>query len=245
MPLIPIFDPLTGQPFPGNKIPANRISPQSASLLQYLPNPDRPGSGIGGLDSNKSFAPFINPHIQHVWGFTVDQTLTPTQSLHYSQWRNSFSNYSFDGSNPTRDFVVAPNPLNSQKFEPALGSGFLLNYNNTLSSNLVMTAGIGWIGEINNQFNLNKNTFAGVLWMELFRRTSPLTVSTRRQTGASDGSWVQSINRKLGIAIVNNWLWTKGRNTFNIGLEFRRSYQDDNEEQTEGGQFQFSQKQTC
>src|SRR6185437_850082 len=49
--LIPIFDPLTGQPFPGNRIPANRISPQSASLLQYLPNPDRPGSGIGGLDS--------------------------------------------------------------------------------------------------------------------------------------------------------------------------------------------------
>ncbi len=161
--LIPIFDPLTGQPFPGNKIPANRISPQSASLLQYLPNPDRPGSGIGGLDSNKSFAPFINPHIQHVWGFTIDQTLTPTQSLHYSQWRNSFSNYSFDGSNPTRDFVVAPNPLNSQKFEPALGSGFLLTYNNSLSSNLVMTAGIGWIGEINNQFNQNKNTFAGTV----------------------------------------------------------------------------------
>ena len=61
-------------------IPSDRISPQSASLLQYLPNPDRPGSGIGGLDSNKSFAPFINPHIQHVWGFTIDQTLTPTQS---------------------------------------------------------------------------------------------------------------------------------------------------------------------
>ncbi len=94
--LIPIFDPLTGLQFPGNIIPANRISPTSASLLQYLPNPDRPGSGVGGLDSNKSFAPFINPHIQHVWGFTIDQNLTQTQSLHYSQWRNSFSNYSFD-----------------------------------------------------------------------------------------------------------------------------------------------------
>ena len=96
--LIPIFDPLTGQQFPGNIIPASRISPQSASLLQYLPDPDRPGSGVGGLDANKSFAPFINPHIQHVWGFTIDQNLTAKQSLHYSQWRNSFSNYSFDGS---------------------------------------------------------------------------------------------------------------------------------------------------
>ena len=58
----------------------------------------------------------------------------------------------------------------------------------------------------------------------------------------TQGSWLQSINRKLGISIVNNWLWTKGRNTFNIGAEFRRAYQDDNEEQTEGGQFSFSQR---
>jgi hypothetical protein len=242
--LIPIFDPLTGQQFPGNIIPANRISPQSASLLQYLPDPDRPGSGIGGLDANKSFAPFINPHIQHVWGFTIDQNLNAKQSLHYSQWRNSFSNFSFDGSNPTRDFVVAPNPLNSQKFEPALGSGFLLTYNNSLTTNLVMTAGFGWIGEINNQFNKNPNTFAGVVGGAV---PPNITFDGNHAPAnwGSDGSWVQSINRKLGIAIVNNWLWSKGRQTFNIGGEFRRSYQDDNEEQTAGGRFQFSQRQTA
>ena len=49
--------------------------------------------------------------------------------------------------------VIPPNPLNSQKYEPSLGSGFLLNYNNALSPHLIMTAGFGWIGEINNQFN--------------------------------------------------------------------------------------------
>ncbi len=32
-----IYDPLTGQPFPGNVIPANRIDPVSKSLLEYLP----------------------------------------------------------------------------------------------------------------------------------------------------------------------------------------------------------------
>ena len=61
----------------------------------------------------------------------------------------------------------------------------------------------------------------------------------------TQGAWLQSINRKLGIAIVNNWLWTKGRNTFNIGIDIRRSYQDDNEEQTQGGQFSFSQRTTA
>ncbi|MDI3253361.1 MAG: TonB-dependent receptor [Bacillota bacterium] len=245
---IPIFDPTTGKQFMGlkngvptpNVIPSNRISGNSQSLLQYLPNPDRPGTGIGGLDSNKSYAPFINPHIQHVWGFTIDQVLTPTQGLHYSQWRNSFSNYSFDYS----PFVIAPNPLNSMKFEPALGSGFLLTYNNTVTPNLVMTAGFGWIGEINNQFNITKYSFPAIA-----EGVIPPNITFDGQhaptSWGTSGAWLQSINRKLGLALVNNWLWTKGRNTFNIGGEWRRSYQDDNEEQTAGGHFAFSHLETA
>ncbi|MFZ0744499.1 MAG: TonB-dependent receptor [Terracidiphilus sp.] len=241
--LIPIYDPLTGAQFECNGVKnvicPGRISANSALLIPDIPNPDRAGSGIGGLDSNKSFTPFINPHIQHVWGFVVDQTLTPTQSLHYSQWRNSFSNYSFDNA----PLVIAPNPLNSQKYEPALGSVFLLNYNNAISSHLVMTAGIGWIGEINNQYNQTRYAFPAIS-----DGIIPPYVTWDGQHSLTDwgtqGSWLQSINRKLGIALENNWLWTKGRHTLNIGIDYRRAYQDDNEEQTEGGQFHFSQKET-
>jgi len=229
-----------GQQFPGNVIPANCISATSQILIPSIPNPDRTGSGAGGLDSNKSFTPFINPHIQHVWGFTVDHNLTPTQSLHYSQWRNSFSNYSFD--NPP--LVLSPNPLNSQKYEPALGSVFLLNYSNALSSHLVMTAGLGWIGEINDQYNITK----GYSFPAVNGENIPPYITWDGQhsltSWGTQGSWFSSINRKLGISVVNNWLWTKGRNTFNIGGEYRRSYQDDNEEQQEGGQFAFSQRTT-
>jgi hypothetical protein len=245
--LIPIYVPqgvtcggLTpGQQFPGNVIPTSCISPTSQSYVQYIPNPDRPGSGIGGLDSNKSYTPFINPHIQHVWGFTVDHNLTPTQSLHYSEWRNTFSNWSFD-NNP---LVIAPNPLNSMKFEPAMGSVFLLNYTNSISPHLVMTAGAGWIGEINNQFNKTHYSFPAIANSVI----PPYIVWDGQHAltkWGTQGSWLQSINRKLGIALENNWLWSKGRNTFNIGLDFRRAYQDDNEDQTEGGQFSFSQRTT-
>ncbi len=245
--LIPIYDPQTGQPFPGNVIQPGRFSALSQSILQYIPDPDRPGSGPGGLLSNKSFAPYINPIIQHVWGFVVDQVLTPTQGIHYSQWRNSYSTHSFD----YHPLVLAPNPLNSQKAEPSLGSVFLLNYNNAISSHLVVTAGIGWIGEVNNQFNITKGATFGAVTNEnippniTFGPNSDQCNNARTYTcWGTSGSWFQSINRKLGIAIVNNWLWTKGRNTFNIGGDFRRAYQDDNEEQTEGGHFNFSNSQT-
>ncbi|HEY3705796.1 MAG TPA: TonB-dependent receptor [Terracidiphilus sp.] len=241
--VIPIYDPKTGKQFECdgvlNVMCPDRISPTSQALLQYLPDPDRPGSGAGGLDSNKSFAPFINPHIQHVWGFTVDHNLTERQSLHYSQWRNSFSNYSFDN----HPFVIQPNPLNSMKFEPALGSVFLLNYSNAISPRLVTTAGVGWIGEVNNQFNETQFSSPAVQDGTIPPNITFDGAHSPTSWGTS-GAWFRSINRKLGIAIVNNWLWTKGRNTFNIGAEYRRSYQDDNEEQTQGGHFAFSQRTT-
>ncbi|WP_162601411.1 carboxypeptidase-like regulatory domain-containing protein [Occallatibacter savannae] len=242
--LIPIYVPIgfscngltPGQPFPGNKIPTNCISPLSSSLLQYLPNPDI----SGGLDSNKTYAHFINPNIQHVWGFTVDQNISARQSLHYSQWRNSYTTHSFDYA----PIVLAPNPLNSQKYEPALGSAFLLNYSNTFNPHLVMTAGFGWIGEINNQFNITKGYQFGAVQNEDIPPNITFDGQHAPTSWGTSGAWLQSINRKLGIALVNNYLWTKGRNTFNIGWEYRRAYQDDNEEQTEGGHFNFSQRTT-
>ncbi len=42
--LIPILDLTTGAPFPNNRIPASRISPQAQALMKYLPNPNF-GSG--------------------------------------------------------------------------------------------------------------------------------------------------------------------------------------------------------
>ncbi len=37
---VPIYDPATGQPFPGNVIPSSRLSPQAAALLAYVPLPN-------------------------------------------------------------------------------------------------------------------------------------------------------------------------------------------------------------
>lgn len=241
--VVPVYDPQTGQPFPNNIIPADRISPLASSLLQYIPDPDSPGTGIGGQSNNKDPERFITPNIQHVWGFTVDQTLTPTQSIHYAQWRNTYHSEGPDNA----PIVLYPNPLESFRYYPNLGSVWLLNYDNTITPKLAMTAGFGWVGEINNQFNINKfppkANYVGVLQEDIF---PSITFDGQHATTAfgTGGSNSGSVNRKLGIAVVNNWLWSKGRNTFNFGWELRRSFQDDNEEQTEGGHFAFSQRQT-
>ncbi len=241
--LVPIYDPLTGQQFQYqgklNVINPSRISAISSSILPFIPDPDRPG-----LQSNKNFAPNAFPNVDHNWGFTIDHNLTAKQSIHYAEWRNSFTSTGFD--NPP--IVGTGNILQSAKNNPALGSVFLLNYVNAVTPKLVATAGVSWIGEINNQFNVKHGVkFAGVspsLISDIFPNVTFNGQNAPTSWGTGSG-WTQSINRKLGIAAVNNWLWSKGRNTFNIGGEARRSYQDDNECQACGGQFNFRQRNTA
>ncbi|MGH9630897.1 MAG: carboxypeptidase-like regulatory domain-containing protein, partial [Bryobacteraceae bacterium] len=47
-----ISDPLTGQPFPNNRIPANRLDPRSQKLLEFVPLPNSAGSGVAGTGVN-------------------------------------------------------------------------------------------------------------------------------------------------------------------------------------------------
>ena len=46
-----IYDPATGQQFPGNVIPAGRLSPQAQSLLRLIPEPNATGRDNGTRDN--------------------------------------------------------------------------------------------------------------------------------------------------------------------------------------------------
>ena len=241
--LIPIYDPTTGQQFSYsgklNVIPPSRISPTSQSLLQYLPDPDVVGTGIGGLDANKAYANYPIPTINHNWGFTIDHNLTQKQTLHWAEWRNTRQFYQLFGG----AFVAPPNPLSSYLFEPQIGTGFLPSYTYSITPHLVMTAGVGWIGEINNEDPIVNFNFSAVQNPLVFPEISFDGQHGPSQWGTT-GSLAHSINRKLGLSAVNNWLWTKGRNSFNIGGEARRTYQDAFQDGAGGGHISFSQRTT-
>ncbi len=237
--VIPIFDPLTGQQFAGNIIPTSRFSPLSASLLSSLPDPDRPG-----LNQNKNAVPNAYPNVQHIYGFSIDHTLNSKQSLHYAQWRNTFTSSGFDSS----PIVPSTNLLQSLRYYPNVGSVFLLNYVNAITPNLVLTAGASWVGEINDQFTLKSGVnFPGVVANPIASVFPNVTFDGSNATTSfgTNGGNSNSINRKLGLAAVVSVQWIKGHNTFTFGGEGRRSYQDDNECQFCGGEFDFSQRTTA
>src|SRR5580704_14639876 len=72
---IPIFDPLTTRPdgaggftrdqFPGNIIPANRISPQAQNILPLIPQPDLPNSDVNNF-YNRTGGGYYNNYLSTV-----------------------------------------------------------------------------------------------------------------------------------------------------------------------------------
>ena len=227
-----IFDPSTGKPFPGNKIPQSRFSPLSASLIPLMPDPT-----FSGYSNNFQSNLGVLPTRQNPWGYNIDYNISDTQQIHWSHWRDKQTSYGTEtGSHLAGE-------LGSSTYNPNLGTVFIVSYSNAITPHLVMTAGASWLGELNDQISLQKNTVFGA------------TPGTPQLSGINFGGplspttfgspWIASINRKLGWVIDNNYLWIKGKHTFNIGIEARRTYQDDNECQKCAGSFNFSNNQTA
>jgi hypothetical protein len=231
--------PAPGQQWPGNVIPKGCFSKSSASLLPLIPAPSLPG-----LSNNVSSSIGTLPTRQTNWGFSIDHNLTETQKLHVSFWRDKYR-YTFCCSNNAH----FGNELGGSTDEPRLGTGLFITYSTVLSPNLIMSAGFGGMGEINNGFN----SFMGVNLGSVVDGTVLPTISFNQNGlpnapttwGNSTAGSTIAVNRKLGLSFNNNWLWTIGRHTLNIGWELRRAAQDDNECPTCGGSFAFSNRTTA
>jgi len=230
--------PAPGQRWPGNKIPTSCFSTVSASLLTLIPAPDN-----SGLTNNKFPSEGVLPIRQTNWGFSIDHNLTEKQKLHGSFWRDKYDLVSCCNGG-----IHVNNPLSGLEEEPRLGTGLFLTYSNAISNSLVMTAGFGWMGEINNELNsflgFNFPAVAGSISLPAIHFNSPFG-GQPNQWGLNSNGETYSKNRKLGLSFDNNWLWNHGRHTFNVGWEIRRSYQDDQECQQCGGSFTFNSRTTA
>ena len=246
--LIPIYDPQSGSPFPGNMIPQARFSALAKSILPSIPDPNTAGINFG-LQSNELPAIHSVAINQHVWSYTIDHNISSSQSVHFSQWRDRVTQPSFTSA----PIVPFSNELQSGINNINLGSGFLMNYVKTINPHLVMTAGADWIGYIQKQDNANHNvSFGGVAGGNTFPLVSFDGQNAPTTWGSNGGAYLaccsggltQINNRKLGVVAVNNWLWTIGRHTLNIGGQLRHDFQDIVSCQFCSGTFTFSQRTT-
>jgi hypothetical protein len=154
--LIPIYDPTTTRqdangtyirdPFPGNVIPAGKISPISKNFASYLPNPTVSGLVLNYTATGR--AP--KTQIDNAFVVKVDQSLTNKNKLSYTFTRNyeHFNNlYDTDQNNPDA-FNGLPYPLigGYQKYRGDQKMGWVMRLNDThiLSPTIVNTLTAGF-----------------------------------------------------------------------------------------------------
>jgi hypothetical protein len=225
---------MAGTPFVGNIIPTSCFSALSSSLLQYMPNPTLPG-----FANNSNNLQGVLPTRQSPWGFTIDHVINQNQSIHWTEWRDKQTSYGGG------DDLAVANPLENYTYFPDLGTVFILNYSWTISPHLVMTAGASWLGELNFQLPQRSGTTPAFAAAPGTPIVPGINFSGPLSPGNLGTSNTNSVNRKLGWAFDNNYLWVRGIHTFNIGWEVRRTYQNDNECQQCAGNFNFSNNETA
>ena len=66
---VPIINPLTGQPFPGNQIPLSQMDPASLALLNFIPSPNVEGTGrnFHRLTTTDSGSDNVNVRVTHTF----------------------------------------------------------------------------------------------------------------------------------------------------------------------------------
>jgi hypothetical protein len=227
-----IYDPLTGQPFPGNVIPASRIDPISRNLLDYYHSSTLPGLTNNYTQDNSQ--PFDRK------GYVIRADFNESSS---SQWMGRY-NWGDDTQS-------------SQGIGKA-GSKTVTNYKQwggsntrTLSATLVNDARFGYTKFFNSIGTLSAfaDDVVGALGIPNLKSGDPVTwgIPNIAFTGfngigdITDGPFAVDNDT---LQFVDKLTWLKGRHTIGIGAEYSRQHFNEVGNQFSRGSFEFQANRT-
>jgi len=208
-----VVDPLTGKPFPNNTIPANRINPVAASLLNnyltQLPNSTTAGSNYLQQAST--------PSDTNGYDIRVDHTLTTKQSI-YGRWSSK------DISS------TIPNPLLPSDNDSETDHNLILSHNYAVTNTLVNEARFGLsLYRMAVQFPIEGATAVQTLGLQGLNLSDHPTASAFPTFNFNDGTGLTPIGRdKAGVTrsktiqFTDNLTWVRGQHSLKFGGDFRR-----------------------
>lgn len=113
--LITVYDPATGRdvngvwtrdPFPGNRIPADRISSTAKAFLPFFPDPNGTTAGVAPWQQNLQYAEHFNKDLFWNWVGKVDHNFSANDRMFF-RWgeneRNEVRNTSAIRTGPAQD----------------------------------------------------------------------------------------------------------------------------------------------
>jgi carboxypeptidase family protein len=244
-----IRDPLTGQPFPGNIIPTNRLSPNGIGLLNAYPLPT---AGFRSGNSN-AIVSSENPQDQRKDNIRFDYRLTPTNQFTYRYGKYNWKAVdAFRGTFPfARTDWNRPNTTQTASWMSTLRNNIVNEASYTFSYDEV------YINVF--QSDLYKRSKYGINYKYLFpdNKEIPDKIPTITIAGLSeiDGGPYPSSSTGPIHTFSNATTWVKNRHTFKGGVVFEYSGEDDFDQinvqpipgstNNQNGRFQFTNSTTA
>jgi hypothetical protein len=216
-----IRDPTTGQPFPGNVIPANRLSSNGLAMLRAYPLPT-PGfkSGVQNAIINSE-----NPQDQRKDNFRLDYRFNAQNSFVYRYGKyNWVAIDAFRGDVPyARTDWDRPNTNQTLSWTSTIS--------NTLVNEASYTYGLDEVFINVLESDAYKRSTYGVTYPYLFPQNKEIadklpTISIDN-LGLIDGGPYPAFSRGPIHTFSNTTTWVKNRHTFKGGMVVEYSGEDD------------------
>jgi Carboxypeptidase regulatory-like domain len=218
-----IRDPQTGQPFPGNIIPPNRLSANGVALMNLYP-PPTPGfrSGTANAIFNSE-----NPQDQRKDNIRIDYRLNDKNQFTYRyskyNWKAvdafrgtfPFARTDWDRPNGTQNFnwtsTISPTLINEFSYSHSLDQVFINVFTET---------------------GLYKRSRTGINYPYIFPNNKeiedkiPTVTIAAPWTGIDGGPYPSSSQGPIHL-VSNATTWVKGRHTYKGGVAIEYSGEDD------------------
>jgi histone H3/H4 len=244
-----IRDPLTGQPFPGNVIPANRLSPNGVALMNLYPSPT-PGFREG---SNNLIQTSDNPQDQRKDHIRFDYRATDNHQFTY---RYTGSNWvaidAFRGRFPfARTDWERPNRTQVFNWVSTWGNNVVNESSYTYSIDEVFI-------NVFTESGLHQRSRTGINYPYIFPgkeiEDKIPTVNIDNFSGFDGGPYPAFSTGPIHTA-ANTTTWLKGRHTLKAGVFVEYSGEDDFDQinvnaipggtNNQNGQFEFRNSATA
>jgi hypothetical protein len=203
-----IRDPLTGQAFAGNRIPASRLDPVAARVLELLPLPQTGASANNFVYNSPSNQDVVK------WDARLDHILSPNQNVYFRY-----------GYQRTEDAVSSPLPPDARGnyysgggAETSVAKSWVFVHNAIWSPSLISSVRVGWNGIFWDNV-LPDQALRGIGIPGVDARNpgfSQIAITGYRTVGVSnvpntDDSWNRQVSGDL--------TWTRGAHTIKGGVQ--------------------------
>jgi hypothetical protein len=249
---VTIFDPLTTRPdpanpgrfirdpFPGNVIPAGRISPVGQAIINGF---SLPNTGAPTLRFNNFYlSEGLGTDDFHSYIARVDHRFGERQSMFVRFVNNRRDQFAFGGNNRVGLGTDQQGPLVRENY------GVVIDSTTTLSSTAILSARLGFTRFLQAAFREASSPFdaTSIGFSPAFSAARPVSIVPRVTFNDPNGNIPEFGSRNPNSNITNSWsvpvYLTKiaGRHTAKIGGEYRRFQVNQS-----GGSFNFGGGAFC